>query len=324
MTDLKPRQRLSSGIRWAGTVLALALLVYLLAIQDWGEFWLALQQIPLSTAVGVVILMLLSRIMVCGRWYVLLHSAGVKLTAWECTRLVFAGLFSNNFLPSTIGGDAVRLAGAVQLRWDSATVAASLVVDRLVGMAGMVTLLPLGLTRIIGVLKVTGLPPIPAQHASMDTNTPGLALAAALPGWAKPVWNWTVKFLQGLLRSLVYWLRQPRALLLALLWTYGHQVCLFTTIWLLLQGMGQPVSWWTVASLWVFSYFVSLLPVAVNGLGVQELSIAYLYTQFGGASREAGLALALLIRFLYLLASLPGAFFLPGLLRRPPVTNRPS
>ena len=61
---------------------------------------------------------------------------------------------------------------------------------------------------------------------------------------------------------------------------------------------------------------LTLLPVSINGLGLQELSIAVLFSSFGGVSEHAGLALAVLMRMLYMLASLPGALFLPGLLLR--------
>jgi uncharacterized membrane protein YbhN (UPF0104 family) len=63
----------------------------------------------------------------------------------------------------------------------------------------------------------------------------------------------------------------------------------------------------------------------VNGLGVQEVSLTYLYTTFGGVGVEQGLAMAVLIRLLYLLVSLPGAVFVPGLLSaRLPRQPRPT
>jgi hypothetical protein len=71
--------------------------------------------------------------------------------------------------------------------------------------------------------------------------------------------------------------------------------------------------------LWSLNYFVTtFLPVSINGLGLQELTITSLYVQFGGVSMEAGLALAVLWRLVTILASLPGAIFLPEILRLMP------
>jgi hypothetical protein len=69
-----------------------------------------------------------------------------------------------------------------------------------------------------------------------------------------------------------------------------------------------------VAGLWSISYFVTLLPVSINGLGVQELSISFLFVNYANVSVHSALVLAILMRALPLLSSLPGAFLAPALL----------
>jgi len=291
-------------IRIAGTLATLALLVFLLGRQGWGEFWEALRRIPLPYFLLACLLMVVSRLTVCGRWFVLLRSAGTGITPGQAVRLVFAGLFASNFLPTTVGGDVARLAGAVRLGLDGAVTAASLVMDRLVGMAGMATALPLGLLVVV-----------PAG-VSLPQALPELSLA--IP--AGSVWI----RVQGAIRRLTgsvwqafhLWIRHPRDLFVALLWTYGHMLSLFFTVWLIFQGMGESVPFWQIAGLWSLVYFITLLPVSINGLGVQEVAVAYLYSTYSGVSLQAGLAAAVVIRMLYLLASLPGAAFLPGLLQK--------
>ena len=88
---------------------------------------------------------MVSRLAVAGRWHVLMHSAGTGIIPRQSIRLTFAMLFASNFLPTTIGGDVVRYAGAVRLGFDNAISLASLVVDRLVGMTGMAMALPFGI-----------------------------------------------------------------------------------------------------------------------------------------------------------------------------------
>ncbi len=72
-----------------------------------------------------------------------------KISFRQSLRITFAGLFASNFLPTTIGGDVVRLAGAIQYELDAATSTASLVVDRLVGMAGMAMMVPFSLPSLM-------------------------------------------------------------------------------------------------------------------------------------------------------------------------------
>lgn len=301
----QPRQRVP-WLRWVGTIVALGLLVYLLAQQGWDEFARAIAAIPTWAFLAAFACLFGSRLTTIGRWLALLRAADVRISVWDAFKLVFAGLFASNFLPTTIGGDVVRLAGALQLRLDAGIITASLIVDRLVGMTGMATLLPLELPRVLR----EGLPALTGAAAR------GTLAAAALPTFLQPLWKKLLGFTETIWKSVVHWVRRPLGLLHALLWTYGHMACVFGAVWFFLAGMGEPLSFWKIGGLWVLAYFITLLPVSINGLGVQELSIAMLYTTFGGISEETGLALAVLMRMLYMVASLPGVLFLPGLLQR--------
>mgnify|MGYP002345962195 CR=1 FL=1 len=309
---MKAPKKGSPFYRWLGTLLAIGLLIYLLIKQGWTEFLQALRNIPPIYFVAAVVAILMSRLMVCGRWYTLLRSSGVKISFADAARLVFAGLFASNFLPTTVGGDVIRLAGGVQLGLDGTRVTASLIMDRLVGMAGMATLLPVGLPLVWKGISLSSL-----IHG-------GWSAAGVLPlgGFIKKWWDKGVKFLHQLLDTFVFWMKHPMGLLGALLWTYAHELFLFTTNWILIRGSGESMALWKIAGLWVLSYFVTLLPISINGLGVQEVTITYLFSTFGGISMQTGLALAILIRLLYLLASLPGVIFLPSLMR--PLKPQPS
>jgi uncharacterized membrane protein YbhN (UPF0104 family) len=296
----------------------LGLLVYLISVQGWDKFTSALSRLPLLYFLLALVLTLASRMCVASRWYALLRSAGVKMSFWQSTRLTFMGLFASNFLPTTIGGDLVRMAGALYLHLDAGVSAASLVVDRLVGMFGMASLAPFGLGIVLHPADGAGLAPRWA-----GALLPGLAKAAAkIPG-VSLLYRKTEKFARSLLRSSIYWLRHPQGLILPFLCTFGHMLFTFLTIWLLLLGMGEPLPFWWIGALWSLNYFVTtFIPISINGLGLQEVTIATLYTQFGGISAEAGLALAVLYRMLYVLSSLPGGLFLPDILRPFPMAKQ--
>lgn len=211
----------------------------------------------------------------------------------------------------------VRLAACVPLRLDAAASAASLVVDRLVGMAGMALALPVGLARLAEV----GLP-TPGSSLIQPGHAAPLLAAAAAPGWAASLWRKGLDFARRILSNFSLWAKNPGGLLLALLATCVHQVCLYTSIWLLLGGMGEAVSWLRIAGIWSLVYFITLLPVSINGYGLQEVTTALLYARLGGFSPEASATLAILLRIIQLAASLPGAFFVPGILAAARATGK--
>ena len=203
MKNTQERWSWRTLIRYAGTLAAIILMVSLLR-QRWSEIVTSFTQLEwwrLLLAFGFV---LLSRVAVIARWHVLLKSAGLGTDWVKTTRISYAGLFATNFLPTTIGGDVVRLAGAVQAGFDAAVAAASLAVDRLVGMAGMAMVLPLGVVRVLGLASFSYMP----------------MFAASLSG----LWDRFVGIGMRMLSALKLWRKQPRALLASLslyIFSYG-------------------------------------------------------------------------------------------------------
>lgn len=289
--------------RWAGSLLAVVLLVVLLKEEGGDEIVSALKRVSLGYFIAGVFVLMISRLFVVTRWYILLRSAGVDTSFWRIAMLTFTGLFSSNFLPTTIGGDVIRLAGAMQLGYDRAICLASLVADRLIGMAGMVFTLPFGLIPLL----------------SLGNNGLQAFSFAAL-------FQKGLDFVKRTLGAFVVWLNKPVALLISFASTFSNMAFIFLAIFLLVTGMGRHVSYWLIAGLWSITYFVTLIPISVNGFGVQELSLTFLLSKFGGLDHSESLAIAVLIRALFITTSLPGAFFLPTILaamnnKQPPPLN---
>jgi hypothetical protein len=80
------------------------------------------------------------------------------------------------------------------------------------------------------------------------------------------------------------------------------------------RDLGSPASFWVIAGLSSLIYFVTLLPISINGYGVQELISTYLLSNVAGLSPAVSLSIAFMIRIYFLLSSLPGALFLPAIL----------
>lgn len=290
----------SARIQWwriLSTAAALLLMGYLLQ-QHWSEITEAITRIePLRFALALG-LMLVSRLAVSARWHVLLRAAQVPIRWRQSVRITLAGLFASNFLPSTVGGDVARLAGTLQMGYDSAVSAASLLVDRLVGMLGMALAMPLGLQKLLasGLLQAGAMPLVV-----------GASVPAKLLGWLRSIVN-------RVLAAVRLWLSHPKALLLSLCFTLVHMLCLFLAMSILLEDLHDPLPFWTIAGLWSLVYIITLVPFTINALGLQEISITFAFSQLGGVSEPHSLMFAVLVRLLFMLASLPGALFLPDVL----------
>jgi uncharacterized membrane protein YbhN (UPF0104 family) len=285
---LRNRQRV---FQLAGSLLALVLLALLVQNDELGEIRGAMQKITVVDLILVAILFLISRLAVAWRWHVLLQSGGVPIPFRNSAALTFTGLFASNFLPTTIGGDVARLAGAMQMGFDRAVCLASIAADRLIGMLGMSMALPFGLAYSWNILQLG-----PASSS----------------GFALLQMPWT--FIKRTLLVFSIWLKKPASLMAALVFTWIHMLCLFGSIYVFVNDLGSHISFWMIAGLWSLTYFVTLIPISINGYGVQELSFTFLMSRIAGLSPAVSLTVAVLIRAYFLLSSLPGAAFLPSAL----------
>jgi uncharacterized membrane protein YbhN (UPF0104 family) len=279
-------------LRLIGTALAVALSVLLVEREGWSEITSSLKQISLPVFALALLSLLISRLFVILRWHVLLRSGGVAIPFSRTAQLTLTGLFASNYLPTTIGGDVVRLGGAMRLGYDRAVCLASIAADRVIGMAGMFCAVPFGL--------------IPAWSALGATT---MQLSAMPPLVVK-----ITDFIRRTLHSFSIWLKQPAALISSLLYTWGNMVFIFASLYILIEGLGEHVSFSLVAGIWSLAYFVTLIPISINGYGVQELSLTFLFSRVAGLTPATSLTVAVLIRIVFLLASLPGAAFLPSVL----------
>ena len=278
-------------LRLAGTLLAIALLILLIKEEGWGEILSAMREIKTLDLLWVALLFSISRMAVVCRWHVLLRSGGVNILFKNSAALTFMGLFAGNFLPTTIGGDVVRLAGAMQMGLDRAVSLASIAADRLIGMLGMSMSVPIGVAYSWNILQ---LPPAALSLVSL---------------FHKPA-----AFIRRMMSIFSIWFRKPVSILAALAFTWIHMLCLFGSIYVFVDDLGSHVSFWMIAGLWSLTYFITLIPISINGYGLQELSFTFLMSNVAGLTPAVSLTVAVLIRAYFLLSSLPGAVFLPSIL----------
>lgn len=280
-------------LRLAGTAVSLALLGWLLAQQDWvalREDAGALSGLALALAFGA---MLAGQIFNATRWYMLLRAQALGLGFPRAVQLVFVGLFASNFLPTTIGGDVLRVVGVAFPSQKRLEAAASVVMDRAVSVFGMLFVLPFSWPLLKGFLGA------------------GLLGQAAFAG----AWTGRVRSLgRRLRRTLSPWARRPSAVGAALLASWAGVLCYFLSVWLVAVNLHIPVGLDDVAGATALTYFLTLLPVTINGYGLRELGVLALYTRLG-ATPEQATALALVTRALQVAVSLPGALWVGALLR---------
>ena len=94
---------------WLGAALRLgisAVLLYWLATQLRGGLQ-ELRAVDPWSLVPAALVFVLSTVLGAWQWILILHRAGVEVSGARLHGLYWMGLFFNNFLPSSVGGDLV-------------------------------------------------------------------------------------------------------------------------------------------------------------------------------------------------------------------------
>ena len=300
---LSTRHTIRRVIQIAGSLIAGAIFVILLARQDWRQALASLRAMPVWTLPLVLVLLFSGLALNALRWHLLLRSQGVPISFWLTLKIVVSGQFASNFLPSTIGGDALRIVCILPLAEGTpggrVLAAGSVVLDRALNVAAMLTYLPFAWWVF-------------APLGGVATAGGGGALLA-LPGGAE-LKSWLKKqILNPAQRAFQFWRRRPLILAAAFLVAWLSILVVFVGVWVLARNLGLPVSLVDVMAVSALVYLVTLLPISVNGYGVREVAVTALYVQLGATIEQAAM-LALTTRVLTLVETLPGALWVSQVL----------
>jgi glycosyltransferase 2 family protein len=284
------KKTIATAIRWLATILSSALFIWLISRQKWDVVLEKAAGIPLWAILLALVMYVSSYGFNTLRWCILLWAQDVKISFWQAFRMAWAGNFASNFLLSTIGGDGVRMAGIFRYT-DRKTVAiGSVALDRITNMAAMACLLPIPLL-IFG------------DSLGKLFPAPALILPARLQAVVE-------RYFPKIANAFRAWASKPWAFVYAFLAAWPSNLFPMLATYLIAQQLGLNASFWQIMGVQTITYFFTLLP-SVNGYGLREMAYTTLYTALG-ASIEQASTLALVTRFLTVLATVPGALWLSG------------
>lgn len=258
------------------------------------------------------------------KWGLILRERGQPLPFRKLLGHYYVGLFFNNVLPTTVGGDAVRAWATTRETGEVPEAVGSVLSERL--LAGVA----LGLTALLGlpfvgasarlVIGVLG-------FLAVDLVLVGLFLvprfaerivAGLLPARlarARVVVARTVAAVRATLAS-------PRLAGRVVALSIAFQVLVAAVNAALFAALGVPVGLARCVVYTPMVFTVTMVPISISGLGVREAAYAYFFALDGTVPADA-VAASLLFFVVVGLSSLPGAVLF-ALGRRGPVALTPE
>ncbi|MBI08826.1 MAG: hypothetical protein CMM55_04810 [Rhodospirillaceae bacterium] len=127
-----------------------ALMGWLLSKIDSSALSEGLSQTSLYVLISAFIILLALSVAQTCRWVLVARTMGVRLTFLKAWSISLIGLFFNQTLPSSIGGDAVRVWRLKRAGFQVGLSIRTVLLDRLVALFGLVVIATIGLPALMG------------------------------------------------------------------------------------------------------------------------------------------------------------------------------
>jgi len=248
---------------------------------------------------GVAFLMYLaSQVISSIRWYFLAHALDFTGPWSAYLKYYFVGLYFNLFLPTSVGGDVLKMHLISRGEPKKLRATYSLVADRLFGLVAMF-LLGAG-----AVLIGHGILPHYFEHLLYVAGICIIALLLCLPMAYKLLSSIRPEIGKRLAVFLVFW-EKPKAMFACLSLSFILQALGMGAVALLAKDMGlsPPLLFYFAA--FPLVAILTILPISFNGIGIREGGFIF-FLGLKGISAEKALTLSLSFFAIQIAASLIG------------------
>lgn len=294
-------------------VVTLALYVAVFYTIDVHAFWERLQAAQFGWVAFGIVVYAAGQSLSAWRWWVLLRPVGLQVRYLRMVTFYFIGMFFNFFLPTIVGGDAVK---AILLSHETgapARATMSVFMERNLGLLALLT---------VATVAAFVAPPVAVKGFSLLHLTL-LLLAGFIAAnvvladrRAYHLIDYLVALTPlGRIRSraaslydavLPYRARRWRGVVaVAIAQSFLFQAVVILVVFLNAKALDHEIP---VSALAVFVPLISLagmLPISVNGLGIREAMYLLLFDRIG-VPADVAVSLAVLYALVTFAASLPG------------------
>ena len=244
----------------------------------------------IGLAIAVTFLQIFAGVL---RWREISAECGAPLTTGQAMRYNLIGTFFNQTLPSSIGGDAVRLwlvarAGA---GWRTATY--SIFVDRAIGLLALSVIIVASLPWSYQLIRdPNGRSALLLVDFAALAGGVGFLVLGALP-WKWLKYGWATQDIHAcaVIASRAIFSRK-RGLRIAVLSLLVH-VLTAVIAWCVVQSITAPVGFGQIFLLIPPVMLITMLPISIAGWGVREATMGLAF-EFAGLMTNEGVNVSLL------------------------------
>jgi uncharacterized protein (TIRG00374 family) len=245
------------------------------------------------------------------RWSILLRAQHVELPFSFLTQSFLVATFFNNFLPSNIGGDVIRITDTAKIVGSRTLATTVVLIDRGLGLLGLALMAATGASLMHHMVVGRVGPGILWAGFGLGAviATPALLFPEASTRLLQPLrvfhQEWVDARLEKLTFALTKFKETPAALAECFAGAVAVQAILVGFYLAIARSMHIPVGFAELAVIVPVSFIVQMIPLSVNGFGVREATFGFYFTRLG-LPLESALLVSFMGAALIMLFSLSG------------------
>ncbi len=267
-----------------------------------GDLFVLLQSVRIPILLLSFFVSLLLNLSSAFKWYLLLRSRGVVVSFFKTWALYMVGIFFSLFLPTSMGGDLIRIHELGKLTGKRAEAAASVFIERFSGMV------------ILFLLTIVALP---MQRELLSVTWMTISLLFAVTASLVLIWvivdERPYRFITKLLSNRLGFIdkilskvekihcavleyRDDRtALIIAILNTFVFYILAVINVYVTALAFSTEVQFRELLIAVPLIMFIMNLPISIGGIGLMEFAFVFIFG-ISGYSSALALSTAILMR----------------------------
>jgi len=290
---------------------SVGLLAWLFRQVDAGRLWAAVKSASWLWLAVAALLYFAMLLVSSWRWNTLLRAQGIVVRLRTLIGSFLVATFFNNFLPSNIGGDVVRITDTAKAAGSKTLATTVVLIDRGLGLLGLALMAATGAS----LMQRMAVGPVgPAMlwagfGLGAIVATPALLMPEKVGRLLQPLrvfhQEWVDARIEKLTDTLTRFKETPAALAGCFAGAVVVQGILVGFYVAIARSMNIPIGFAELAVIVPVSFIVQMVPVSVNGFGVREATFGFYFTRLG-LPLESALLVSFVGAALIMLFSLTG------------------
>ncbi|GJL55797.1 MAG: hypothetical protein NPIRA02_29290 [Nitrospirales bacterium] len=293
---------------WFRLAVSFVVTIVLIRVIDWDALP-GLDDITVGYLFGAGLLVILNRLVNAYRWYLLINDSSSVVCLRHVVGIYFKSSFVGLVMPTSVGSEFLKGYGLMKSGAGAIDSFSSIFMERLLGLLSLLGSALIGFLFLniqLDEIHALAIGRVFGVFLTLIVGSP-IACYFFIP-WVEKRLNPQSKFALLILKlrhAFFFYQNIKARLLLAFLLSFSIQGFRILGAWLVGLGIGVSVEFAYYVLFIPIISLISMLPISIAGLGVQEGAYVYFFS-LTGTNTTIILAMALVLRFLLIFAVLPG------------------